>query len=55
MWRPGMSHYPFRLYLQGLHGWLRTTGTPAELVGHRIVDRLEGEAFEIATSLQLRR
>lgn len=50
-WKPNMSRYPLRRYLQLLRLWWRTTDVPEHASGPAIAGRLRGTAFQLALSL----
>ena len=46
-WRPGLSHYPFRLYVQRVRLWYRLTDLPAEAAGPAAIGRLSGRPYSL--------
>ena len=52
-WRPALTHYPFRRYLERLRLWYRMTDLEAVQIGPAVAGRLQGRPYNMALSLRL--
>ena len=52
-WRPNMSHYPFRRFLERLRLFYRMTSLGQEQVGPALAGRLQGKPFNLAMSMKI--
>ena len=52
-WRPGITHYPFRRYIERMKLWCRTTDMDASQQGPAVAGRLSGRPFNLAMGLRV--
>ena len=51
-WRPSLTHYPFRRYLDRLRLWYRMTDLEVVQIGPAVAGRLQGRPYNMALSLR---
>ena len=52
-WRPGLSHYPYRRFMERLKLWYRIPDVDVSQVGPAVAGRLQGRPFNLAMSLSI--
>ena len=52
-WAVGLTHFPFRRYLERLRLWYRLTDLDPSQVGPAVAGRLQGRVFNMALSLRI--
>ena len=54
-WKPHLTHYPFRRFLERVRLWFRQTDLDATQLGPALAARLQGRPFNQAMALAITR
>ena len=52
-WRPGLTHFPFRRYLERMRLWYRMNTLHPSQLGPAVAGRLQGKPFNMAMRLRI--